>query len=180
MHSTLHPCSSNQFDTAWLESKLTSIQIMLISSHEIEHWFSNHTQRPLYQNPHRRMTLYLWEMRSVPQCSLDHPCSHSSSVSHSSHNVKITHFSTTYLFQLYCTYLHIMMGFNPDTFIRRLSNFQPHHTAHISVVSTTVHTITTAHNAAISIPVLIALHFLCMAKVCAHVRLMLVHITIDK
>jgi hypothetical protein len=37
MHSTLHPCSSNQFNTAQLESKLTSIQIMLISSHEIEH-----------------------------------------------------------------------------------------------------------------------------------------------
>jgi hypothetical protein len=39
-----------------------------------------------------------------------------------------------------------------------LSNCQPHHTVHISVVvSTMVLTITTAHNTTISIPVLIAL-----------------------
>ena len=37
----------------------------------------------------------------------------------------------------------------------------------------------TAHTTAITIPVLIALHFLCTAIVHAHVRLTLVHITID-
>ena len=43
---------------------------------------------------------------------------------------------------------------------RRFSNCQPHHTVHISVVRTTVLTITTACSTAISIPVLISLHFL--------------------
>ena len=56
-----------------------------------------------------------------------------------------------------------------------------HHSVHISaVVSTTVLTITTAHKTAISIPVLIALHFLFTAIVRALVSLTLVHITIDK
>jgi hypothetical protein len=55
VHSkTLHPCSSNQCDTARLESKLSSIQIMHISSHEIVHSFLYDTQRPSYQNPQRR------------------------------------------------------------------------------------------------------------------------------
>jgi hypothetical protein len=37
VHSTLHLCSRKQCNTARLESKLTSIQIMFISTHEIEH-----------------------------------------------------------------------------------------------------------------------------------------------
>jgi hypothetical protein len=67
-------------------------------------------------------------------------------------------------------------------FYRRLSNCQPHHTEHISVlVSTTVLTITTAHNTAISIPVLIALSLpLHGDSPRAHVRLTLAHIMIDK
>ena len=70
VHSkTLHPCSSNQCDTARLESKLSSIQIMFISSHEHEHSFSNETQRLVYRRPHRGTKRRLRETRSVPHCS---------------------------------------------------------------------------------------------------------------
>jgi hypothetical protein len=62
-------------------------------------------------------TLYVWETRSVPQCSLEHPCSCSFSVSHSSHNSQNNSFSATHLFRLYCTYLHIMMRFDHDKFL---------------------------------------------------------------
>jgi hypothetical protein len=96
--------------------------------------------------------------------------------------LNITHFSASHLSHFtahFCTSWCVLTMTNVYP---RLSNCQPHHTVHISVVvSTTVLTITTAHNMAISsIPVLIALHFLCTAIVCAHVPLTLVHITIDK
>ncbi len=181
MHSTLHPCSSNQCNTAQLESKLTSIQIMHISSHEIVHSFSYNTQRRSYQNPQQRYDVVRLRNEEYPSVFFGTLPVFRTSCSLSFTTpltiLKITHFSATYLFGLYCTYLHIMLCFD----YRRSSNCQPHHTVHISVVvSTTVLTITTARNTAISIPVLIALHFLCTAIVRAHVRLTLVHITIDK
>ncbi len=68
---------------------------------------------------------------------------------------KITHFSATYIFCNYCTYLH-----NKD-----YSNCQPHHTVQIFVlVSTTVLTTTTTHNTALGTTAPNAPHFLCPEK----------------
>jgi hypothetical protein len=60
---------------------------------------------------------------SIPQCSLVHSCSCSSSVSHSSHNSQITHFSATYLYQLHSTYLHIMLCFDHEEFLPSVVKF---------------------------------------------------------
>ena len=185
MHSTLHPCSSNQCNTARLESKLTSIQIMHISSHEIVHSFSYDAQRPSYQNPQRRYVAVRLRNEERPSVFFGTLPVFRTSRFLSSLTL-LTILKITYFVQLtfsdftahICTSCCVLTMTN---FYRRSSNCQPHHTVHISVVvSTTVFTITTARNTAISIPVLIALHFLCMAIVRAHVRLMLVHITIDK
>jgi hypothetical protein len=59
-----------QCNTAQLESKLTSIQIMLMSSHEIEHWLLNKAQRL----PSNSMML-VSETWCLPHCSLEHFCS---------------------------------------------------------------------------------------------------------
>ena len=180
MHST--PCSSNQCNTAQLESKLTLIHIMLISSHEIGHWFSNNAQRPSYQNPYRRTKLYAWETRSVPQCSLERP----PLAPHLFLTPRLTicqnnHFCAIYIFCHYCTYLHNNDEFWPWQIFAAICQIVnltiPYD---ISVVSTTVLTIMTAHNTAISIPVLIAFHFLCMAIVQTHVCLTFVHKTIHR
>jgi hypothetical protein len=70
VHSkTIHRCSSNQCDTTRLESKLTSIQTMFISSHEIEQSISNEAQRLVYQKQRRDTKQRLPETRSVPYCS---------------------------------------------------------------------------------------------------------------
>ena len=88
--------------------------------------------------------------------------------------VPLTFFATT---------AHIcmtMMRFDHDKFYRRLSNCQPHHTIQILVVRMMVLTLTTMHNRALSTRVPNALHFLCPAKVSAHICLPLMHITLDQ
>jgi hypothetical protein len=80
---------------------------MFISSHEIEHSFSNEAQRLVYRQLRRRTKRRLRNTRSVADYTLVH-----SSVSQPPHFsapltiVKITHFSATYIFVNYCTYLH--------------------------------------------------------------------------
>jgi hypothetical protein len=121
VHSTLHPCFSNQCNTARLESKLTSIQIMHISSHEIVHSFSYDAQRPLYQNPQRRYDAVRLRNEERPSVFVGtlpvFRTSRSLSFPTPLTILKITHFSATHLFQLYCTYLHIMMRFDHDKFL---------------------------------------------------------------
>ena len=121
VRSTLHPCSSNQCDTARLESKLTSIQIMHISSHEIVHSFLYDTQRPSYQNPQRRHVAVRLRNEERPSVFFGtlpvFRTSRSPSFLTPLTILKITHFSATHLFQLYCTYLHIMMRFDHDKFL---------------------------------------------------------------
>jgi hypothetical protein len=67
------PCSSNQCDTARLESKLTRrLKMMFISSHEIEHSFSNEAQRLVYRRLRRRTKRRLRDTRSVADLHLVH------------------------------------------------------------------------------------------------------------
>jgi hypothetical protein len=106
----------------------------------------------LYHNQRCDMTMLVWEMRSVPRCSLRHPCSRSSSVSPaSSHNCQNKSFLVPLTF--FVTDAHICTSWLKLTmtiFYRQIVNIT---ILYISVVSTTVLTITTAHNTAISIPV---------------------------
>jgi hypothetical protein len=73
VHSKSQPCSSNQCDTACLESKLSLVvQTMFISNHEIEHSFSNEAQRLVYRRLRRRTKRRLRDMRSVADSHLVH------------------------------------------------------------------------------------------------------------
>jgi hypothetical protein len=68
-HRTLQPCSSNQCDTARLESKLTRRSNHVhLTSHEIEHSFSYdyEAQRFVYRRLRRRTKRRLRDTRSVP------------------------------------------------------------------------------------------------------------------
>jgi hypothetical protein len=88
VHSKSQPCSSNQCDTARLESKLIRrFKMMFISSHEIEHSFSNEAQRLVYRRLRRRTKRRLRDTRSVADSHLVHSSTLiSSSFLHSSHN----------------------------------------------------------------------------------------------
>ncbi len=84
VHSTPQPCSSNQCDTARLESKLTRcsndvhlisshlISSHLISSHEDEHSFSNEAQRLVYRQLRCRTKRRLRDTKSVADSYLVH------------------------------------------------------------------------------------------------------------
>jgi hypothetical protein len=85
------------------------------------------------------------------------------------------HFSATYIF---VTTAHICTTMT--NFCRHLSNCQFHHTIQILVVITTVLTITTMHNTALGTTVPNAPHFLCQAKVSAHICLPIKYIMIDQ
>ena len=144
VHSELHLCSSNQCDTARLESKCTSIQIMLISSHEIVHSVSNKAHCLLYQKQHYKMMMLVWERRSVPHCSLGYSL--------------VIPLSFLPLSQLSKLHILVLLSFSVDTahlctsswwkftmtsFYRPISNSQLHLTtaaAYVSVASTTVFT----------------------------------------
>jgi hypothetical protein len=83
------------------------VQMMFISSHEIEHSFSNKAQRLVYRRLRRRTKRRLRDTRSVADSNLVH--SSTLIPPHFSEPftiVKITHFSATYIFVNYCTYLH--------------------------------------------------------------------------
>ena len=99
---------------------------------------------------------------------------------HSSHNCRNNSFLVPLTFSVntahICTW---WMNLTMTNFYRRSSNCQPHHTVHLSVVSTTVLTITTAHSTASSTTVLLAHHFLCPAIVRARLSLSLPYITIN-
>ncbi len=182
MHSKSQPCSSNQCDTARLESKLTRHFKMMFISSQIEHSFSNKAQRLVYRRQRCRTKRRLRDTRSVADSHLVHSSTLiSPSFLHSSHNcqnntilVPLTIFVIT---AHICT---MMMQFDHDKFCRRLSNCQLHHTVQISVVSTTVLTMMTTHNTALGITVPSAPHFLCPARVSTHIYLPLMYITIDK
>jgi hypothetical protein len=80
---------------------------MFISSHEIEHLFSNEAQRLVYQRLRCRTKRRLCDMRSVPHSFFEH--SSTQIPPHFSDLltiVKFTHFSTIYHFDL----LHIFLG----------------------------------------------------------------------
>ena len=111
------------------------------------------------------------------------PCSSDLSLSlapHSSHNCRNNSFLVPLTFSAHTAHIcTTWMKLTMTNFYRRLSNCQPHHTVHISVVSTTVLTLTTAHNTATSTAVLLAHHFLCPAIVRARLSLSLPYITIN-
>ena len=195
----------------WNQNSLL-VQIIFISSHEIEHSFSNKAEPLIYQRLRCRTKRRLCNTRCVADSSLVHSSTlippH---VSEPLTIVKITHFSATYIFVDYCTYLHDDDAIWPwriveinhfsathlflahtvisaqrwwhltmTIFYRHLSNCQPHHAVHISVASTTVLTTMTTHNTALGTTVPNAPHFLCPAKVSAHICLPLTYITIDQ
>ena len=73
VHSKSQPYSSNQCDTARLESKLTRrLKMMFVSSHETEHSFSNEAQRLVYRRLRRRTKRRLRDTRSVADSHLVH------------------------------------------------------------------------------------------------------------
>ncbi len=94
---------------------------MLISSHEIEHWFLYDAQRPSYQNPQRRYDAVRLRNEERPSVFFGTLPVFQTSCFLSSLTLltilKIKHFSATYLFGLYCTYLHIMLCFDHDEFL---------------------------------------------------------------
>ena len=186
MHSTLHLCSSNQCDTARLESKLTSIQIMHISSHEIVHSFFVRRSTPVVPKPtattrrctseKRRASLsVLWNTPSFSDLSL-------SLVSHSSHNCQFCTFlvSLTFLLTLYI-FLTMMM-IDHDAFLPAvvMTSYTPCCT-NISrqYDGTHYYDNTTQHNTATSTTVLLTHHFLCPSIVRARLSLTLLYITIN-
>ena len=122
MHSkTLHPCSSNQCDTARLESKLTSIQIMFISFLEFVHWFSNDAQRLVYEKQRSRTLLTVIDMRSVPDCSKEHSPSIRPLISVALHffpqlSILYILVSLTFLLTLHI-FLTMMMMIDHDAFL---------------------------------------------------------------
>ncbi len=134
----------------WNQNSLV-VQNMFISSHEIEHLFSNEAQRLIYQQ-----LQLLRNMRSVADCSLVHPPpAHSPLIS--SLLSQLTKLINLVPLTFFVTTAHICtttMRFDHDNFYRHLSNCQPHHTVHILVVSTMVLTITTTHNTALGATVL--------------------------
>ena len=136
----------------WNQNSLV-VQIMFISSHEIEHLFSNKAQRLVYQQPHHCTSQWL-----APQfkgCSRFFSgtllSSHTPSFLHSSHQLSkiANHFSATSIFVTTARICTMMMSFDHDKFYGRLSNCQPHHTVQILVVSRMVLTTTTMHNMAL-------------------------------
>ena len=99
---------------------------------------------------------------------------------HSSHNCRNNSFLVPLTFSAHTAHIcTTWMKLTMTNFYRRSSNCQPHHTVHLSVVSTTVLTITTAHSTASSTTVLLAHHFLCPAIVRARLSLSLPYITIN-
>ncbi len=152
------------------------------SSHEIEHPFSNKAQCLVYRQLHRHTKRRLCNTRSVADSSLVHS-STLTSLLFSEHLtiVKINHFSATYIFPAHTVISAQWWWYLTMTnFCRLLSNCQPHHAVHISVASTTVLTTTTMHNTVLGTTVQNAPHFLCPAKVSAHICLPLMYITIDQ
>ena len=94
---------------------------MHISSHEIVHSFSYDAQRPSYQNPQRRYVAVRLRNEERPSVFFGTLpvfwTSRSPSFLTPLTILKITHFSATHVFRLYCTYLHIMMRFDHDEFL---------------------------------------------------------------
>ena len=181
VHSTLQPCSSNQCDTARLESKLIrrSNDVHLIPWEWTLVFKRGSTPRvPTTTSSYEATTPRYEECSRFSSGALLY--SHSPLFSHPLTIVKITHFSATYIF---CKLLHIFARWWCDltmtNFYRRSSNCQLHNTVQIVVVSMTVLTTMTTHNTALGTTVLNAPHFLCPAKVSAHVCLPLTYITID-
>ena len=165
----------------WNQNSLV-VQIMFISSHEIEHSFSNEAQRLVYQRLRRRTKRRLRDTRSVADSHLVH----SSALISSSLLPLLSQLSKiiilvplTFFLAHTVNYAQRWWHLTMTNFYRRLSNCQPHHAVHISEVSTTVLTTTTTHNTALEKTVPNAPHFLCRAKVSAHVCLPLMYITLD-
>ena len=90
----------------WNQNSLV-VQIMFILSHEIEHLFSNEAQRLVYRRLRCTTRQELRNVRGVADCSLVHSTSSQPSLFFTPLTiVKNYHFSATYIFCHYCTYLH--------------------------------------------------------------------------
>jgi hypothetical protein len=137
---------------------------MVISSQENEYLFSNEAQRLVYRQLRRRTKRQLRNTTSVADSSLVH--SSTLIPLHFSEHltiVKITHFSATYIFVNYCTYLHnddAIWPWHIFTAVCQIANLTILPPVQILVVSTAVLTMTTTHNMALGTIVLNAPHFL--------------------
>ena len=114
---------------------------MFISSHEIEHSFSNEAQRLVYRRLRRRTKRRLRDTRSVPDLHLVH----SSALISSSLLPLLSQLSKiiilvplTFFLAHTVNYAQRWWHLTMTNFYRRSSNCQLHHTVQISVVSTTV------------------------------------------
>ena len=91
---------------------------MFISSHEIEHSFSNKAQRLVYRRLRHRTKQRLRDTRSVADSSLVHsPSSLPPHFFSPLTIVKITHFSATYIFIITAHICTTMMQFDHDEFL---------------------------------------------------------------
>jgi hypothetical protein len=98
----------------WNQNSLV-VQIMFITSHEIEHLFSNKAQSLVYQQLRRRTKGRLGNTRSVADCSKVH--SPSSQPPHFFTPLtifKIIHFSATFIFVITAHICTTMMRFDHD------------------------------------------------------------------
>ncbi len=150
----------------WNQNSLL-VQIMFISSHEIEHSLSNKAEPLLYQRLHCRSKRRLCDTRCVADSSLVHsPSSQPPLFFTSLTIVKITHFSDTYIFVITAHICITLMQFDCKKFLPpfvKLST-SPYCTNYSSQYNGTVRN---------------AQHFLCPENISAHICLPLIHITLD-
>ena len=111
VHWTLQPCSSNQCDTARLETNSfvdsKTCSNMFISSHEIEHSFSNEAQRLVYRQQRRRTKQRHRNTRIVADSYLVHSPSAQPPHFFTPHTIcQNNHFSATHLFLHILLFLH--------------------------------------------------------------------------
>ena len=123
----------------WNQDSLV-LQIMFISSHEIEHSFSNKAQRLVYWQSRRPTKQQLRNTRNVADSSqvVHSPSSQPPHFFTPLTTVKNNHFSAPYIFRRYCTYLHNDDQFWPWQIFTTICRIVNHHTVQILVVSTTV------------------------------------------